>query len=170
MPIELSGSCHCGAIKFTVQSSTPIPYQLCFCSICRKVGGVGGSINLGGHMNTLKVEGKEHLRQATIARRVYRAVLDRGTSNESIASSERNFCSKCSSMLWLYDESWPDLVHPFASAIDSPELQAPASIVCIKLDSKPAYVRLPEGEKELYDDYGPDSLEAWHKTNKVYVK
>jgi hypothetical protein len=28
MPIELSGSCHCGAVKFTVQSSTPVPYQV----------------------------------------------------------------------------------------------------------------------------------------------
>ena len=31
-------------------------------SICRKVGGVGGSVNLGGHSNTLKVEGKENIR------------------------------------------------------------------------------------------------------------
>jgi hypothetical protein len=38
--------------------------------------------------------------------RVYKAVLDRDTPKERIASSERNFCGKCSSMLWLYDESW----------------------------------------------------------------
>ena len=79
MPIQLKGSCHCGAVRFTVDSSTPVPYQvriihfvvagcfkltaqLCLCSICRKVGGVGGSINLGGHSKTLKVEGKENTR------------------------------------------------------------------------------------------------------------
>ena len=81
MPVELKGSCHCGAVKFSVESSTPVPYQvrgvipysscvltgacaslqLCVCSICRKVGGVGGSINLGAHSKTLKVEGKENL-------------------------------------------------------------------------------------------------------------
>jgi hypothetical protein len=29
MPVELKGSCHCGAVKFSLQSSTPIPYQVC---------------------------------------------------------------------------------------------------------------------------------------------
>lgn len=37
---------------------------------------------------------------------VYRAVLNRGTPQERIATSERNFCSKCSTMLWLYDKTW----------------------------------------------------------------
>jgi len=37
--------------------------------------------------------------------------------------------------------------------------------VCIKLNSKPSYVRLPEGNKQVYQDYGPDSLEDWHKNN-----
>jgi hypothetical protein len=55
MPVELKGSCHCGAIAFTVHSSTPVPYQLCMCSICRKVGGAGGSINLGAHAHTLQI-------------------------------------------------------------------------------------------------------------------
>ena len=36
--------------------------QLCMCSICRKVGGYGGSVNLGGHYDTLKIEGKENIR------------------------------------------------------------------------------------------------------------
>ncbi|KAG6827537.1 hypothetical protein H0H92_011416 [Tricholoma furcatifolium] len=122
MPVKLSGSCHCGAVRFTVESSTPVPYQLCLCSICRKVGGTGGSINLGGHSNTLKIsEGKEHIK-------VYKAVMNRDTPEQCIATSERNFCGKCSTMLWLYDESWPELIHPFASAIDSPELEAPKSM------------------------------------------
>ncbi|KAF8074128.1 Mss4-like protein [Lyophyllum atratum] len=162
MPVKLSGSCHCGAVRFTVDSSTPVPYQLCLCSICRKVGGVGGSINLGGYNNTLQVEGKEHIS-------VYKAVMNRDTPEQSIASSERNFCSKCSSMLWLYDKHWPELIHPFASAIDSPELKEPDTLVCIKLDSKPGYVRLPEGKKETYQGYGPDSLEGWHKKHNEFV-
>ena len=73
--------------------------------------------------------------------------MDRDTNKESIAHSERSFCSKCSSMLWLYDERWcvddqlpmiaerfpdtlyrPELIHPFASAIDS-ELVEPEEMV-----------------------------------------
>lgn len=51
----LKGSCQCGNVEFTLQSSTPVPYQLCACSICRKVGGYSGSVNLGGIADTLKV-------------------------------------------------------------------------------------------------------------------
>jgi len=72
-------------------------------------------------------------------------------------------------MLWLYDKHWPEFIHPFASAIDSPELKEPDTLVCIKLNSKPTYVRLPEGKKETYQDYGPYSLEEWHKKNKEFV-
>ncbi|EGN93798.1 hypothetical protein SERLA73DRAFT_144797 [Serpula lacrymans var. lacrymans S7.3] len=162
MPVELKGSCHCGAVKFTVESSTPVPYQLCVCSICRKVGGVGGSINLGALSSTLKIEGKENIS-------VYKAILDRGTPKESVASSERNFCNKCSAMLWLYDESWPELLHPFASAIDS-ELESPEKLVVVKTNSKPDYVRLPEGPKSLHKNYGSDSIEGWHKKNGKFVE
>ncbi|KAF8224466.1 hypothetical protein L208DRAFT_482180 [Tricholoma matsutake] len=162
MPVKLSGSCHCGSVKFSVQSSTPVPYQLCLCSICRKVGGVGGSVNLGAHSSTLEVEGKEHIS-------VYKAIINRGTLDEYVASSERNFCSKCSSMLWLYDENWPELIHPFASVIDSPELEPPDTLVCVKLDSKPDYVRLPEGPKKTYQNFSRDSLESWHKKHNLYV-
>ena len=36
--------------------------QLCVCSICRKVGGYGGSVHLRGYHDTLKIEGKENIR------------------------------------------------------------------------------------------------------------
>ncbi|KIK56432.1 hypothetical protein GYMLUDRAFT_47196 [Collybiopsis luxurians FD-317 M1] len=165
MPIELQGSCHCGAVRFSVQSSTAVPFRLCFCSICRKVGGVGGSINLGGFADTLKIhQGQEHIK-------VYNAVLNRDTPDEKIATdSDRNFCSKCSSMLWLFPRRWPQMILPFASAIDSPDLQPPETMVCIKLDSKPDYVRLPEGDKELYTGYAEDSLEVWHKKHNVFAE
>lgn len=35
----LEGSCHCGAVRFTVHSKHPVPYQRCYCSICRKTAG-----------------------------------------------------------------------------------------------------------------------------------
>jgi hypothetical protein len=49
MPITLEGSCRGGAVRFSVASHTPCPYQLCYCSICRKtVGGGGFAINIMG--------------------------------------------------------------------------------------------------------------------------
>ncbi|VDC07556.1 unnamed protein product [Peniophora sp. CBMAI 1063] len=163
MPQKLEGSCHCGAVKFTLESSSPVPYQLCFCSICRKVaGGAGGTINLGGIAKSLKIDGEEHISK-------YHAVLDRGTKDERRASSERSFCSKCSTMLWLWDEQWPELIHPFASAIDSP-LKPPKEMACILMDSKAEWARLPEGPKKIYDHYGSGSLEDWHKHNGEWVE
>ena len=63
MAWKLEGSCRCGAVHFTVISHTPYPYQLCYCSICRKTAGGGGfAINLMGDNKTLKVRGKKAIR------------------------------------------------------------------------------------------------------------
>ena len=101
--------------------------------------------------------------------RKYRAIADRGTAQENVVSSERSFCSNCGTMLWLYDASWPELVHPFASCIDT-DLVPPDEMVCVKANSKPAWVRWPEGKKQIHEDYGKDSIEGWHKKHKLYVK
>ena len=37
MPV-LSGSCHCGAVRFTVEASLPLDVIECNCSICTKKG------------------------------------------------------------------------------------------------------------------------------------
>ncbi len=100
----LEGSCHCGSVRFRVESETPYPYQACYCSICRKTAGGGGYvINLGADANTLEVEGAENVS-------VYTArAQDRG-------ESERNFCRLYGSFLWLfrpgprgYDRGWAGL-------------------------------------------------------------
>ncbi|RPA84667.1 hypothetical protein BJ508DRAFT_412429 [Ascobolus immersus RN42] len=164
MPVTLHGSCHCGAVRYTVDSSTPVPYQMCSCSICRKLGGPSGSINLGGYNDTLKIlQGKDDIRK-------YKAVLNRDTPDEKRVNSERSFCGKCGSMLWLFDSSWPELIHPFATSIDSPTLEEPKTMVCVKQNSKAPWARLPEGPKEVYDDYGGLSIEEWHKKNGKFVE
>jgi hypothetical protein len=98
MPITLEGSCHCGAVRFSLASHTPHPYQLCYCSICRKTAGGGGfAINIMGVAKTLSVTGRRALR-------VYRAVIcDEDGNNCENSSGERNFCGKCASALWLFD-------------------------------------------------------------------
>ncbi|KAI9849507.1 MAG: hypothetical protein M1837_004127 [Sclerophora amabilis] len=153
MPLTLNGSCQCGGVQFSLQSHTPVPYQLCACSICRKVGGYNGSVNLGGLNDTMKIaKGKDMIKK-------YHGICDRGTPTERTVESIRAFCSACGSMLWVYDSSWPKLIHPFASAIDSP-LEPPEEMVCVKADSKPDWVRWPEGQKQIYQDYGPDSIDG----------
>src|SRR3546814_13955981 len=93
----------------------------CYCSICRKTAGGGGyAINLSGDYATLKVSGEEHLA-------VYQA---RGATGapDAVSTARRHFCKHCGSALYLYDPTWPELVHPFAAAIDTPLAAAPESV------------------------------------------
>jgi hypothetical protein len=90
----------------------------CYCSICRKTAGGGGyAINLGALSETLEVEGGEHLR-------VYNARLNDRGEEAPASEAERNFCGLCGSALWVYDPNWPELVHPFASAVDTPPAES----------------------------------------------
>jgi hypothetical protein len=87
MPITLEGSCRCGAVRFSVASHTPYPYQLCYCSICRKTAGGGGfAINIMGDARTLVVTGRKPLR-------IYRAEISDDEGNCEVSSGERHFCS-----------------------------------------------------------------------------
>ncbi len=113
--MQLEGSCHCGAVTFSLTSAHPYPYQRCYCSICRKTQGGGGyAINLAGDSNSLKVRGRKLIS-------IYHAKLKpEGASRAHASSAERHFCSLCGSALWLFSPQWPELIHPFASAIDTP--------------------------------------------------
>ena len=113
--MHLEGACHCRAVRFELESAHPYPFNVCYCGICRKTGGGGGfAINLSGDASTLTVEGEENLR-------VYRALIRRvGESEPKPSSARRHFCGECGSHLWLSDPHWPELVHPLASAVDTP--------------------------------------------------
>ena len=150
----LKGSCHCSSVRFSVESETPFPYMRCYCSICRKTAGGGGyAVNLGAKAKSLKVRGKKHIT-------MFHAKVDGKKS-----PAERRFCSKCGSALWVWDPRWPDLVHPFASAIDSPLPKAPEH-AHILLDSKAGWVPVDArpGDQQ-FDEYPDLSLEEWHRAH-----
>ena len=51
--MKLEGSCHCRAVRFSLDPQSPYPDMRCYCSICRKTGGGGGyAINLMGDAAT----------------------------------------------------------------------------------------------------------------------
>ena len=148
----LKGSCHCGSIKFQVESPHPYPFNLCYCSVCRKTAGGGGyAINLSGRFSTLKIEGIEH-------ENVYHAIIDGQKS-----PAERHFCKRCASALWIYDARWPDLVHPFASAIDT-ELPVVPEQTHLMLNSKAAWVEIERKKNDkCYAEYPDESIAQWHE-------
>ena len=142
----LKGSCHCGAVRFSLQSETPCPYLHCYCSICRKTAGGGGcAINIMGKAATFRSKGRTG---------VYRAMRGGG---------ERHFCPRCGSALWVWDRRWAESIYPFASAIDT-KLPAPGERQHIMLGSKANWVPVPRGRAERhFREYPRQSILGWHR-------
>lgn len=163
MPIRLEGSCHCGAVRFSVESHTPVPYQRCYCSICRKQQGGGGyAINLSALADTLTVTGEAQIG-------LYHARIDDDEHGCEVSRAERRFCTACGSALWLYDSRWPELIHPFASAIDT-ELPTPPARVHLMLKYKASWVRPQIGpHDDCFDLYPDQSIDDWHRSHGVWV-
>lgn len=154
----LEGSCHCGAVSFSLTSAHPYPYQRCYCSICRKTQGGGGyAVNLAGDARSLRVRGRKDIS-------VYHAKLkDPGDRRAHRSSAERHFCRLCGSALWLFSPEWPALIHPFASAIDTP-LPVPPEHTHLLLASKASWVEVEAGPKDLlFDGYPEESIAEWHQ-------
>ena len=153
--MHLDGSCHCRAVRFSLESRHPVPYQRCYCSICRKTQGGGGyAVNLAGDADTLQVQGAEHTTR-------YHAVM-RDDAGETRSNAERVFCSLCGSALWLFDDNWPELIHPFASAIDT-ALPVPPQRTHLMLDAAPAWAE-PElkPSDRSFGEYPEESIADWH--------
>ncbi len=145
-----------------MQSHAPHPYQLCYCTICRKTAGGGGfAINLSAVADSLDVKGRAALR-------VYRAELSDEAGRHHASTGERNFCGKCGSALWLYDPTWPDLIHPFASAIDT-ALPTPPARTHIMLQFKASWVVPDIGpDDQAFDGYPDLSIEEWHRARGLW--
>lgn len=160
--MHLEGSCHCEAVRFSLESDTAVPYQRCYCSICRKTaGGAGSAINLGGDARTLRVKGRKFVK----VYQVDAARTESGGTGKSPA--RRHFCTECGSALWLFDPRWPELVHPFASAIDTPLPEAPAQVHMMQ-KYKDNWVPVPRGPNhERFPTYPALSLHDWHKKHGV---
>ena len=140
-----------------MRSPHPYPFNLCYCSICRKTAGGGGyAINLSGEYETLRVTGQQHIHE-------YRAkIRDPATGTEKTSPGRRSFCGNCGSALWLWDPRWPALVHPFASAVDS-ELPTPPERTHLMLDFKAPWVEPRIGPKDKrFARYPDESIAEWH--------
>ena len=88
--MKLEGSCHCQAVRFSLESAQPYPFMRCYCSICRKTAGGGGyAINVMGRYETLVVDGREALS-------IYRPRQEDGSESDH----RRHFCRHCGYRLY----------------------------------------------------------------------
>jgi len=146
----LKGSCHCGAVRFSLRSSTPYPYMWCYCRICRKTAGGGGyAINIMGEADTLKVKGRT---------KAYRATRGGG---------ERRFCPKCGSALWAGDKGWAEWIYPFASAIDT-KPPVPKERQLIFLGSRANWSFVPQGKR--FREYPREAIVDWHRKRGLLAR
>ena len=155
--MHLEGSCHCGAVRFSLEAQSPYPFMHCHCGICRKTAGSGGfAINLGGDAASMKVRGRKNLG-------IYRAILREPGHRARRSPAQRHFCLKCGSPLWLWDPRWPELIHPHASAIDTP-LPKPPEVVEAALAFAAPWVDVPQGKGHRHCETWPEeSLAEWHE-------
>lgn len=153
----LKGSCHCGMVGFQVNSPHPYPFNLCYCGICRKTAGGGGyAINIMAEADSLRITGEEFIR-------VYQARIDPAAGESGLSPGKRSFCGECGSALWMWDGRWPALLHPFASAVDSPLPPAPER-THLMLAFKPAWVPLQADPADRrHDGYPTESIAQWHE-------
>ena len=159
--MKLEGSCHCRAVTFSLESKHPYPYQRCYCSICRKTQGGGGyAINLSGDATSMAVTGHDHIS-------IYHAKLTKENGEVQESTAERHFCRQCGSALWLFSPEWPELIHPFASAIDTP-LPVPPEHTHMLLGSKAPWVEVHiQPKDEQFDEYPSESIADWHQRLNV---
>ena len=108
MPAPLSGSCLCGAIRYTVTaplSSPPMELRACHCTHCQKTSGAGGSVNVPLASDAFRIT------QGTPKR--YTAKADSGRT------LYRFFCADCGSPIYSQRESNPAMVVVRAGTLDN---------------------------------------------------
>ena len=106
MPALLTGSCLCGAIRYSV--SAPVnDLRACHCTHCQKASGAAGSVNAVIPASAFKIT------QGTPRR--YDAAAESGRT------LYRFFCADCGSPLYSQRATNPDLVVVRAGTFDNAE-------------------------------------------------
>jgi len=142
----LEGSCECGAVTFSVESSTPYPYRICYCRRCRKLSGaIGAAINVIADAPTLKVEGELE-----------------PTRYETSEGPVTAFCPRCGSPLFLETAIWPDWVYPFAAAADTPLPEPPHHIHVRWTERQPWVPAIGGPDDPHFEDNTDESMIEWH--------
>jgi hypothetical protein len=106
-------------------------------------------VELAGHAASLKVEGSENIR-------VYRA-----------STAERHFCGICSSGLWIFHPGDPNLIFPYASAVDTPLPKAPDH-THMMTEFNASWVQIiSESHDEFHERFPDESIVRWHEERQL---
>ena len=129
------------------------------------------AINLRWALEEMRNTVRNIPREKRVAAAYERAaeLCDDDGKNCVTSTGQRHFCKRCASALWLFDPEWSDLVHPFASAIDT-DLPKPPQRTHLMLRYKASWVEPAIGKNDLvFDEYPKQSIEDWHKSHGLWI-
>jgi hypothetical protein len=131
--VSVSGSCHCGAVRFEVTDDFSA-VRICHCTTCKKLSGGAGTTNGRARTDTIRVVAGEELI------RTYQP--DEGSS--------KSFCSQCGSN--LFGGGWPESEFSSVriSAIDSPFERKPEAHTYVR--SVAPWENFPDDGLERFDE------------------
>ena len=138
MDNDLTGSCQCGAVTFSVTAPALLTYA-CFCHSCQKRTGSAFSMGLIVPTDALQVTGK----LSTWSRK-----SDQGVTNT------RYSCADCGNIIYGTSESSPELAKLQAGLLEDTTSVEPE--VYIWARSKQPWLTLPERAHPF--DTQPDNL------------
>jgi hypothetical protein len=110
----LTGSCLCGAVRFTVNGKLG-PVIHCHCGTCRKA------------------QGAAFMTSAPVRRKYFALVAgaDSVTAYESSPGKQRCFCRTCGSPLWSTREDTPDILRLRLGLLDGDPSRRPAAHIWV---------------------------------------
>jgi hypothetical protein len=146
--MRLEGSCECEAVRFSVSSRTPYPYRICYCRRCRKTAGaIGASINVIADAGTLELTGE----------------LEPTRYEHPVEPIVTTFCPRCGSALLLEIDGFPELVYPFAAAVDTP-LPAPPEFIHVRTEERLDWApRIGSADDPQFKTNTDESMLEWHR-------
>jgi hypothetical protein len=135
-------------VLFTVSSTTPYPYRVCYCRRCRKTAGsIGASVNVLADAETLELSGE----------------VEPTRYEHAVEPVVTSFCPRCGSALLLEITVFPELVYPFASAVDTP-LPAPPELIHVRTDERLDWVpRIGSADDQEFETNTEESMADWHQ-------
>lgn len=137
MTTGFSGSCLCGAVRFT-GTMAPQVVGHCHCIDCRKSSGTGHCTHLVVPATAFEVTGAV-------------TFYDRPADSGNIVS--RGFCGTCGSPIYSTNSGMKGVVFPRASVLDDPDVITPQMIVYASRapawdhmnPALPAFAIMPDG-------------------------
>jgi hypothetical protein len=135
-PVELSGSCLCGGVRFEVTEPF-ITVSYCHCASCKKLSGGAGTVS--GRISPKAIR--------------LRAGEDLLRTFQPAEGSSKTFCSECGSN--VFGGGWPaaELVSVRLSALDSPFDGKPESHIFVR--SVAPWEVLPDDGAPRFDARAP---------------